>query len=170
MRKSKGIGKMDRSNNSKKLRTGNFAEKKRAQNWLKRQFSRQMSGDLDSNYQQERVTAVAATAYAIKSLEESPIPDQRRTSSGLLQSPMSRLKSKKEDKMPEQKKDSGGGPEPSLSRVKSKKEGTPPEPDKSLSRLKSKNNDTAPEPGKVSKRFSGKYIPVSTCSSMNSDD
>ncbi|KAK4842154.1 hypothetical protein QYF36_016608 [Acer negundo] len=44
-------------------------EKKRAQNWFRRQFSRNMSRN--SEYQMEHVTAVAAAAYAIKSLQDS---------------------------------------------------------------------------------------------------
>ncbi|KAK0575328.1 hypothetical protein LWI29_037333 [Acer saccharum] len=74
-------------------------EKKRAQNWFRRQFSRNMSRDYDSEYQREHVTAVAAAAYAIKSLQDSSMPDQKKTS-GASESPLTRLRSRKEDDTP----------------------------------------------------------------------
>ncbi|KAK2636107.1 hypothetical protein Ddye_030899 [Dipteronia dyeriana] len=72
-------------------------EKKRAQNWFRRQFSRNMSRDYNSDYQMEHVTAVAAAAYAIKSLQDSSMPDQKKTTSGTPESFLTRLMSKKED-------------------------------------------------------------------------
>ncbi|KAL5759405.1 hypothetical protein ACOSQ2_018243 [Xanthoceras sorbifolium] len=78
-------------------RTPSFkTEKKRAQNWFRRQFSRNMSQDYDSENQMEHVTAVAAAAYAINSLEDSVKPDQKKTSAAP-ESFSSRVKSKKED-------------------------------------------------------------------------
>lgn len=105
-----------------------------------------MSGEFDLNTQMEHATAVAAAAYAInRSIEESGIPDQRKTSVVPLQPSMSRVKSKKEDALfsniSEQKR-SSDGPDASLSRQKSKKEGAPM---------------PITEPGRISKRFSGKY-------------
>lgn len=50
-----------------------FADKKKDQNWFRRQFSRQMSQDYDSNdviAMDYYVMAVAAAASAISSLEE----------------------------------------------------------------------------------------------------
>ncbi|KAK3222900.1 hypothetical protein Dsin_009925 [Dipteronia sinensis] len=81
-------------------------EKKRAQNWFRRQFSRNMSRDYDSEYQMEHVTAVAAAAYAIKSLQDSSMPDQKNTSEAP-ESFLTRLRSKKED-APIQAREPGG--------------------------------------------------------------
>ncbi|XP_052295513.1 uncharacterized protein LOC102616806 isoform X3 [Citrus sinensis] len=124
-------------------KTQYFKGEKRTRNWLRRQFSRQMSGEFDPNTQMDHATAVAAAAYAInKSIEESRIPGQRKTSVVAPQPSMSRVKSQKEDalisNMSEQKKNSDG-------------------PDASLRRQKSKKDDTPipiTEPGRISKRFS----------------
>lgn len=53
--------------------------KKRSLNWFQRQFSRQMNRDYDSNGM-ENVTAVAAAAYAITSLEELSFPERKKIS------------------------------------------------------------------------------------------
>ncbi|TXG56592.1 hypothetical protein EZV62_017905 [Acer yangbiense] len=81
-------------------------EKKRAQNWFRRQFSRNMSRDYDSEYQMEHVTAVAAAAYAIKSLQDSSMPDQKKTS-GAPESLSTRLRSRKEDALMDMPDSSG---------------------------------------------------------------
>ncbi|CAK7326171.1 unnamed protein product [Dovyalis caffra] len=60
------------------LKTPSFKEeKKRPQNWFRRQFSGQMNQDSDSN-RIEQATAVAAAAYAITSLYASSIPEQKK--------------------------------------------------------------------------------------------
>ncbi|KAL3511070.1 hypothetical protein ACH5RR_030471 [Cinchona calisaya] len=56
-------------------------EKKRSQSWLRRQFSGSMSRDIDSVNEGEYQTAVAAAAFAIKSLEESRTREERRKAS-----------------------------------------------------------------------------------------
>lgn len=72
-----------------------FAEKKKNQGWGKRQLSRQMSWDYDfsgSDYP----AAVAAAAYAIKSLEESNSLDKKEKTYGREKS-LSKMKSKVDD-------------------------------------------------------------------------
>ncbi|CAK9316747.1 unnamed protein product [Citrullus colocynthis] len=60
-------------------RSQSFREKKTLGNWLGRQFSRQMSrGNELSDDGIERVTAVAAAAFAIHSVEESEIARPRK--------------------------------------------------------------------------------------------
>ncbi|PON79641.1 Remorin, C-terminal [Parasponia andersonii] len=60
-------------------KTQSFKDKKKDQNWFRRQFSRQMSRDYDSNEGIEYAIAVAAAACAITSLNESGIPGQKQT-------------------------------------------------------------------------------------------
>ncbi|KAJ0095903.1 hypothetical protein Patl1_16730 [Pistacia atlantica] len=137
-------------------------ENKKAQNWLQRQFSRQMSRGYDSNIQMEHAAAVAAAAYAINSLEESRIPCQKKTTEGPFAF-LTRLSSKKEDAPMSVPEITSEGPQrqPSVTRQKSKKDDVDEatrnlEP--SLSRLRSKTEDTPvsmTEPGSGSKRFSG---------------
>lgn len=59
-----------------------FAERKKSQTWLRRQFSRQTSQDFDSSNGDEYAAAVAAAAYAINLLEELSVAEQRRKSEG----------------------------------------------------------------------------------------
>ncbi|KAA8529371.1 hypothetical protein F0562_033830 [Nyssa sinensis] len=73
-------------------------EKKKTQNWFQRQFFRQMSRD-DFSDGGEYAIAVAAAAFAISSLEESSIPDQKKTSEGPATS-FTTTKSKTEDTEP----------------------------------------------------------------------
>ncbi|KAL5553681.1 hypothetical protein UlMin_041082 [Ulmus minor] len=55
-----------------------FKEKKKGQNWFRRQFSRQMSQDYDSNNGEiEHSVAIAAAAFAITSLDESSTPAKK---------------------------------------------------------------------------------------------
>ncbi|KAJ0037478.1 hypothetical protein Pint_23535 [Pistacia integerrima] len=137
-------------------------ENKKAQNWLQRQFSRQMSRGYDSNIQMEHAAAVAAAAYAINSLEESRIPCQKKTTEGPFAF-LTRLSSKKEDApMSVQEITSEGTQrQPSFTRQKSKKDDvdeTTRNLEPSLTRLRSKTEDTRvsmTEPGSGSKRFSG---------------
>ncbi|XP_021807520.1 uncharacterized protein At3g61260-like isoform X1 [Prunus avium] len=74
-----------------------FKEKRKPQNWFQRQLSGKMSQDYDSNKAIEHATAVAAAAYAIKSIEDSAISDQKKTSNEPKTS-LVRIKSKKEEK------------------------------------------------------------------------
>ncbi|CAI9775206.1 unnamed protein product [Fraxinus pennsylvanica] len=57
-----------------------FEEKRRSQSWLRRQFSRQQSWDYDfTDDVLAYTTAVAASAFAVHSLDESRIWDQNKT-------------------------------------------------------------------------------------------
>ena len=76
--------------------TGVFTEKKKSQNWFQRLFNRQMSQDYDSSNIIEHVTAVAAATFAIATLEEPDIPDQKKTSERP-ETSFIRSKSNKED-------------------------------------------------------------------------
>lgn len=67
-------------------------ERKRSQSWLRRQFSRSMSKDNEGEYQ----TAVAAAAFAVKSLEESRTRDERG-GRGIPDAALPKIKSKTED-------------------------------------------------------------------------
>ncbi|XP_016647756.1 PREDICTED: remorin isoform X2 [Prunus mume] len=73
-----------------------FKEKRKPQNWFQRQLSGKMSQDYDSNKAIEHATAVAAAAYAIKSIEDSAISDQKKTGNEPKTS-LVRIKSKKEE-------------------------------------------------------------------------
>ncbi|KAI8527524.1 hypothetical protein RHMOL_Rhmol12G0082500 [Rhododendron molle] len=73
-----------------------FAEKKKSQTWLQRQFLRQTSQDFDSSNGEEYAAAVAAAAYAINLLEESSIAEQKRKSEGADTS-LTKIKSGTED-------------------------------------------------------------------------
>lgn len=60
-----------------------FAERKRTQSWLRRQFSRQqMSPEYDGSVAGEYPMAVAAAAFAVSSLEETRIRDEKRGHQG----------------------------------------------------------------------------------------
>ncbi|XP_059648797.1 remorin 1.4-like [Cornus florida] len=72
-------------------------EKKKSQNWFRRQFSALMSQSDDFGDDDDFPTAVAAAAFAITSLEESSIRDQKKASEGPGTS-LSKTKSKTEDK------------------------------------------------------------------------
>lgn len=74
-----------------------FAENKKSRNWFKRQFSSQMGEDYDSNNGIDHATAVAAAAFAIRTLEEPGSPDQKK-SREQPQAYWTSDKSKKEDK------------------------------------------------------------------------
>ena len=76
--------------------TGVFTEKKKSQNWFQRLFNRQMSQDYDSSNIIEHVTAVAAATFAITTLEEPDIPDQKKMSERP-ETSFIRSKSNKED-------------------------------------------------------------------------
>ncbi|KAF2295008.1 hypothetical protein GH714_030127 [Hevea brasiliensis] len=69
-------------------------EKKRPQNWFRRQISWQMNQDYDLDGI-DRATAVAAAACAISSLEEFSIPEQKQISKAT-QPSFTRSKTKKE--------------------------------------------------------------------------
>ncbi|KAG5023651.1 hypothetical protein JHK85_019993 [Glycine max] len=75
-------------------KTPSFKDKKKAQNWFQRQFSRTMSHDYDA--EMELATAVAAAAFAIFSLEGSLIPQQKKKR----ETPLTRGKSKVDDTKP----------------------------------------------------------------------
>ncbi|XP_073021054.1 uncharacterized protein [Primulina eburnea] len=71
--KQEGSGGME---DDKQIPPRSFTEKKRSQSWIRRQLSRQTSWDYDfsgAHYP----TAVAAAAYAVKSLEESRGKDKK---------------------------------------------------------------------------------------------
>lgn len=70
-----------------------FVGRKKPQNWFRRQLSRQMSRDSSDDCGYE--TAIAASAFAIKSLEEAG-QNQKKMSEGL-ESSVTKVKSKKED-------------------------------------------------------------------------
>lgn len=57
-----------------------FTEKKKSQNWLQRQLSRQMSQEYHSDNEIEHAAAVAAAAFAIKRLEETHNLDSKKKS------------------------------------------------------------------------------------------
>lgn len=79
----------------KKIPPGSFREKKTSQGWIRRQLSRQKSWDYDfsgAHYP----TAVAAAAYAVKSLEESRAKDEKVISYAPDKS-LNKMKSKVED-------------------------------------------------------------------------
>ncbi|XP_012067745.1 remorin 1.4 isoform X1 [Jatropha curcas] len=102
-------------------------EKKRSQNWFRRQISWQMNQDYDS-IGLEQATAVAAAAYAVSTMKESSkIPEKKKISSEGREPSFARTKSRKEPAptvpSPELKKIKEI-PEPSFSRIKSRKEGT----------------------------------------------
>ncbi|CAK9186167.1 unnamed protein product [Ilex paraguariensis] len=71
-------------------------ERNKSPNWLQRRFSGQTGRDYDISDSVEYPTAVAAAAFAVKLLEESNIPDQRKTGGGLDTS-MTKTKSKSEE-------------------------------------------------------------------------
>lgn len=73
-----------------------FTEKKKSQNWFQRQFNRQMSQDYDSSSMIDHATAVAAATFAIATLEEPGILDQKKTTERP-ETSFIRGKSKKED-------------------------------------------------------------------------
>ncbi|KAK9935060.1 hypothetical protein M0R45_022175 [Rubus argutus] len=77
-------------------KTRSFKEKKKTQNWFQRRFSGQMSQDYDSDVTIEHATAVAAAAFAIKSIEESSISDKKSTGNETDYSGV-KIKSKKEE-------------------------------------------------------------------------
>lgn len=77
-----------------------FAERKRAQSWLRRQFSRQqMSPEYDGSVAGEYPMAVAAAAaaFAVSSLEETRIRDEKRGHQGKDIS-LTNVKKKEDDK------------------------------------------------------------------------
>ena len=73
-----------------------LAEKKKTQNWFQRQFSGKMSEDYDSVVEIEHATAVAAAAFAVKSIEDSEISDKIRAGNETGGS-FVKIKSKKEE-------------------------------------------------------------------------
>ncbi|XP_027154224.1 uncharacterized protein At3g61260-like [Coffea eugenioides] len=74
-------------------------ERKRSQSWLRRQFSGSMSRGNESTNEEEYHTAVAAAAFAVKSLEESRTRDERRGLS-IRDAALPKIKSSTEDKAP----------------------------------------------------------------------
>nr|XP_027096670.1 uncharacterized protein LOC113716503 isoform X1 [Coffea arabica] len=74
-----------------------LAERKRSQSWLRRQFSGSMSRGNESTNEEEYHTAVAAAAFAVKSLEESRTRDERRGLS-IRDAALPKIKSSTEDK------------------------------------------------------------------------
>ncbi|KAM5567336.1 uncharacterized protein ABKV19_015431 [Rosa sericea] len=77
-------------------KTQSFKEKKKTQNWFQRRFSGQMSQDYDSIVEIEHATAVAAAAFAVKSIEELAVSDKKRTG-GETSDSLVKIKSKKEE-------------------------------------------------------------------------
>lgn len=73
-----------------------LAEKKKTQNWFQRQFTGKMSEDYDSIVEIEHATAVAAAAFAVKSVEEAAISDKKRAGNETGDS-LVKIKSKKEE-------------------------------------------------------------------------
>lgn len=74
-----------------------FAGKRKGHNWFQRLNSRQTSRDYDSSSGIEQATAVAAAAFAIYSLKESDIADQKQKAEEPETSAIN-IKSKQEDK------------------------------------------------------------------------
>ncbi|KAK7400685.1 hypothetical protein VNO78_11945 [Psophocarpus tetragonolobus] len=75
-------------------KTVSFKDKKKAPNWIQRQFSRNMSHDYDT--EMEHATAVAAAAYAIYSQQFSLIPQHKKAR----ETSLTRGKSKVDDTKP----------------------------------------------------------------------
>ncbi|KAL6186783.1 hypothetical protein ACLB2K_042902 [Fragaria x ananassa] len=73
-----------------------FKEKKKTQNWFQRQFSGKMNEDYDTIVEIEHATAVAAAAFAVKSVEEAAISDKKRAGNETGDS-FVKIKSKKEE-------------------------------------------------------------------------
>ncbi|MCD9641834.1 hypothetical protein HAX54_028288 [Datura stramonium] len=112
--KFSGIGEEEKGGSSSSTRdrtippqkTQPFKDTKRTPSWLHRQFIRTMSRDYDSSDSIDYPAAVAAAAFAVKSIEEKSEYDHRRTHSGA-DKPLTRIKSKAEDiaKKPEKLSD-----------------------------------------------------------------
>lgn len=77
-----------------------LAETKRAPSWLHRQFIRTMSRDYDSSDSVDYPAAVAAAAFAVKSIEDKGEKDHRRTNSGGADKPFTKIKTKSDDTIP----------------------------------------------------------------------
>nr|XP_016477595.1 PREDICTED: uncharacterized protein At3g61260-like isoform X2 [Nicotiana tabacum] len=96
-------------------KTQPFKETKRAPSWLYRQFIRTMSRDYDSSDSVDYPAAVAAAAFAVKSIEDKSEKDHRRTNSGGADKPFT--KTKADDiipKKPEKFSDEVSKPRPKL--------------------------------------------------------
>ncbi|XP_042517429.1 remorin 1.4-like [Macadamia integrifolia] len=77
-------------------KTSSFkGDRKKQQNWFRRQFSRETSRDYGTSDDGEYATAIAAAAFAINSLEEAELVDKKKIREGLEKFP-TRSNSKKE--------------------------------------------------------------------------
>ncbi|KAF3431553.1 hypothetical protein FNV43_RR26284 [Rhamnella rubrinervis] len=74
-----------------------FKEKKKGQNWFRRQYSSKMSHDYSSDGGIEHAAAVAASAYVIDSMEELGKQDKKRTREEPQGTSLIPIKSRKED-------------------------------------------------------------------------
>ncbi|KAJ4975037.1 hypothetical protein NE237_008211 [Protea cynaroides] len=78
-------------------KTSSFkGDRKKQNNWFRRQFTSQTSRDYDSEDGGEYATVIAAAALAIKSLEEAELADKKNLKEGLGKFP-TKAKSKKEE-------------------------------------------------------------------------
>ncbi|KAK4376614.1 hypothetical protein RND71_002910 [Anisodus tanguticus] len=128
-----------------------FKDTKRTPSWLHRQFIRTMSRDYDSSDSVDYPAAVAAAAFAVKSIEDrSKHYDHRRTNTGG-DKPLTKIKSKAEDiaKKPEKFSDEATKPSSKLphKNVQIRTATIIPEPVKSVPSIKKKPafGDSKPE-------------------------
>ncbi|XP_019240100.1 PREDICTED: uncharacterized protein LOC109220093 isoform X2 [Nicotiana attenuata] len=133
-------------------KTQPFKETKRAPSWLHRQFIRTMSRDYDSSDSADYPAAVAAAAFAVKSIEDESEKDHRRTNSGGADKPFTKTKTKADDiipKKPEKFSDEVSKPRPKLpdKSLPIKTATINPEPVNSVPSIKKKPTfgDTKPE-------------------------
>ncbi|CAN4122105.1 unnamed protein product [Withania somnifera] len=129
-------------------RTPSFKDTKRTPSWLHRQFIRTMSRDYDSSDSVDYPAAVAAAAYAVKSIDEKSEYDHRRTNTGG-DKPLTKIKSKGKD-IDEASKSSSKLPDKS---VPIRSTTINPEPVKYVPSIKKKPTfgDTKPESEVVEK-------------------
>ncbi|XP_016476567.1 uncharacterized protein LOC107798120 isoform X1 [Nicotiana tabacum] len=153
-----GIGEEEKGGSSSRDRTippqktQPFKETKRAPSWLHRQFIRTMSRDYDSSDSVDYPAAVAAAAFAVKSIEDKGEKDHRRTNSGGADKPFTKIKTKSDDtipKKPEKFPDEVSKPRPKLpdKSVPIRTATTNPEPVNTVPSIKKKPTfgDTKPE-------------------------
>lgn len=135
-------------------KTQPLKDTKRTPNWLHRQFIRTMSRDYDSSDSVDYPAAVAAAAFAVKSIEEKSEYDHRRTHSRA-DKPLTKIKSKAEDIAKKPEKLSGEASKPSSKlpdkSVPIRSATINPEPVKSVPSIKKKPTfgDSKPESGVV---------------------
>lgn len=133
-------------------RTQSYKDTKRTPSWLHRRFIRTMSRDYDSSDSVDYPTAVAAAAYAVKSIEDKNEYDQTRTNSGG-DKPLTKIKSKAEDIARKPEKLSDEASKLADKSVPIRSATINPEPVKSVPSIKKKPTfgDTKPESEVVEK-------------------